>query len=110
MARTTIGERRISALTSQEVAEPSNEQDVTVRYWAAAKAAIGFGEEKITLDAPVTVAHVRAAVTTRHPQAERVIGVCSVLVADQPAGSADGTTTVVPSGAVVEFLPPFAGG
>ncbi len=44
------------------------------------------------------------------PDVERVVGVCSVLVGDQPVGSRDPEAVVVRPGDVVELLPPFAGG
>jgi plastocyanin len=39
-----------------------------------------------------------------------VLGVCSVLVGDQPVGSRDPASVEVAPGGTVEFLPPFAGG
>ena len=39
-----------------------------------------------------------------------VLGVCSVLVGEQPVGSQDPGAVEVRAGDTVEFLPPFAGG
>lgn len=90
-----------------------NETEVIrVRYWAAARAAAGTGEETVAADGPLTLAALRAEVVRRHAGSRLadVIAVCSVLVGDQPVGTRDPDTVQVPPGATVEFLPPFAGG
>ncbi len=83
---------------------------VTVRYWAAARAAVGLASEHVDVDGATTLAEIRAELAIRHPDAARVLGACSVLVGDQPVGRADPAAVVVEPGAVVEMLPPFAGG
>lgn len=87
-------------------------QVILVRYWAAARSAAGTPEEAVDLAAPVTLAELVAEVVRRHPgtRLPDVIGVCSVLVGDQPVASRAPQEVVVPPGATVEFLPPFAGG
>jgi molybdopterin converting factor small subunit len=89
-------------------------QVIRVRYWAAARAAAGVAEESVEVDGPVTLAELRADVVRRHPAAGArladVLAVCSVLVGDMPVRSSDPAEVVVPVGASVEFLPPFAGG
>jgi sulfur-carrier protein len=78
---------------------------VTVRYFAGARAASGVDTEQrsaVTLDQLV-----RAIADAHGPSLERVLTACSFLV--------DGTTTrdralVLRDGAVVDVLPPFAGG
>ena len=88
------------------------ETAVTVHYWAAARAAVGVASEQIPVDGPVTLAEVVRRVVAAHPgsDVERVVGVCSVLVGDQPVRSRDPESVVVQPGDVVELLPPFAGG
>ena len=51
-------------------------------------------------------------VLERHPgdQMARTVAVCSVLLGDQPVRTQDPAAVVVRPGAVVELLPPFAGG
>lgn len=90
---------------------------VLVRYFAGARAAAGTGEEKIDLtgravadaragDAP-TVADLAAVLAERHgPALARVLTAASFLV-DEVAGSRD---RPLHDGAVVDVLPPFAGG
>jgi molybdopterin converting factor small subunit len=85
---------------------------VTVRYWAAARAAAGVETDRLDVTGPVSLAEVTQQVLALHrgSRLESVIGVCSVLVGDQPAGTRDPAQVMVEPGATVEFLPPFAGG
>jgi molybdopterin converting factor small subunit len=83
---------------------------VTVRYWAAAKQAAGVAEE--TLDGG-TLADVLAAVLARHPAAPGLQGVLarsSFLIDGEQAGARPPENVTMHEGAVVEVLPPFAGG
>jgi molybdopterin synthase sulfur carrier subunit len=88
------------------------EMAVTVHYWAAARAAAGVASEDFPVDGPVTLADLVRRVVAAHPgsDVERVVGVCSVLVGEQPVGSRDPGAVLVQPGDVVELLPPFAGG
>ncbi len=76
---------------------------VTVRYWAAARAAAGRASE--TREAS-TLADVVRQVGDGRPELARVLGICSFLV----DGSRVGQSAPLPDGAVVDALPPFAGG
>ena len=78
---------------------------VTVRYWAGARAAAGRAEESI--DAR-TVGDLLAAIEVR-PALARVLGASSLLV-DGTAVRREDRTHLLPPGAVVDVLPPFAGG
>jgi molybdopterin converting factor small subunit len=87
---------------------------VTVRYWAAARAAAGVesdrfdvGEDGTTLD--LLVKQVRERHADR-PKLAGVVAVCSVLVGDRPVGAHDPAEVTVRPGETVELLPPFAGG
>jgi molybdopterin converting factor small subunit len=78
---------------------------VTVRYFAGARAASGVDTE--TRDARTLNELVGQIVDEHGEKLERVLTACSFLV--------DGTTTrnralVLAPGAVVDVLPPFAGG
>ena len=77
---------------------------VTVRYWAAAKAAAGVAEE--ALDAATVGELLDRAGAAHGPELARVLVRCSVLVDGLRARPADSLA----DGAVVEVLPPFAGG
>lgn len=86
---------------------------ITVRYWAGARAAAGVGEE--LFPAPATVAELRDAAVARHPRGrlDAVLAACSVLVDGRQPGMTAGAARdafTVEAGSVVEFLPPFAGG
>ena len=90
----------------------SETQVIRVRYWAAARSAAGVAEDAVPASEPMSLADLTSAVLRRHPDSRfaDVIGVCSVLVGDQPVGSRDPQAVVVRPGSTVEFLPPFAGG
>lgn len=77
---------------------------VTVRYWAGARAAAGVGA-----DAEVpgdTLRDVVAEVVRRRPALAPVVALATLLV-EGVRGELDDR---VDAGAVVEVLPPFAGG
>jgi molybdopterin synthase sulfur carrier subunit len=86
---------------------------VTVRYWAAARAAAGVECDVLPVESGTTLARVLDAVRALHPDRPRladVVSVCSVLVGDRPVGKADPAQVRVEPGDTVELLPPFAGG
>ena len=85
---------------------------VTVRYWASARAAAGVASDDLPVDGPVSLADLCDRAVALHPgtRLDAVLGVCSVLVGDQPVGTSDPADVTVEPGATVEFLPPFAGG
>lgn len=80
---------------------------VTIRYWAAAKEAAGLPEE--TVEAPTLAEALAAVVASRSPgnRLGDVLKRSSFLV-DGTRAKADEAS--LPEGAVVEVLPPFAGG
>ncbi|WP_374216037.1 MoaD/ThiS family protein [Frankia sp. AiPs1] len=81
---------------------------VTVRYWAAARDAAGVREETVEAD---TLAALFTIVAARHGgDLPALLRRCSYLVDDQPVGRRDPAGVVLRDGAVVEALPPFAGG
>jgi len=99
------------------VAEPAafTEIIVTVRYFAAARAAAGVPEESLPVPvvgedarAAASVATVLEAAIGRHGNAlATVLRRCSYLV-DEVA--VHGTDTRVRAGQILDVLPPFAGG
>jgi molybdopterin converting factor small subunit len=99
-------------MTDPSGRDRSRETAITVRYWAGARAAAGTAEDVLPTDGDLTLADVVARVLELHPgdRMARTVGVCSVLIGDQPVGSRDPGAVVVPPGSVVELLPPFAGG
>lgn len=85
---------------------------ITVRYWAAAKAAAGTELDRLAVDGPITLAEVVRRAAELHPgtRLPDVLAVCSALIGDRPAGKQDPAELEVGPGVAVEFLPPFAGG
>ena len=83
---------------------------VTIRYWAAAKEAAGVPEESV--DAVTLRDALDAAIAGRGPDTRlaAVIARSSFLVNADPAGRAATESIVLDEGAVIEVLPPFAGG
>jgi molybdopterin converting factor small subunit len=83
---------------------------VTIRYWAAAKEAAGVPEE--SLEAVTLRDALDAAVASRKPDTrlEAVIKRSSFLVNADPVGRAAKESIALDDGAVIEVLPPFAGG
>lgn len=89
---------------------------VTLRYWAAAKQAAGVAEE--TISAETLGAALEAALSARERNAaagadaslRAVLARSSFLVDGSPVGGRAPDTVTLPEAAVVEVLPPFAGG
>jgi sulfur-carrier protein len=83
---------------------------VTIRYWAAAKEAAGRPEESV--DAVSLRDALDAAVASRGPDSRLagVISRSSFLVNANPVGRTAKESIVLEEGAVIEVLPPFAGG
>lgn len=83
---------------------------VTIRYWAAAKEAAGVPEESV--EAGTLRDALNTVVASRKPDT-RLAGVIkrsSFLVNADPVGRAAKESVVLAEGAVIEVLPPFAGG
>ncbi len=81
---------------------------VTVRFWAAARDAAGRTEEPYP---PGTLAAVTAEAVVRHgARLAAVLERSSFLVDGDPVGARDHAGVRLGPGAVLEVLPPFAGG
>jgi molybdopterin converting factor small subunit len=97
-----------AAVAVTESAGRASTVTVTVRYFAAARAAAGRNEERLVLPEPATVSDVIVAAQQRHGESlSRVLQRCSYLhngtaVHDRAAFVADDDQ--------VDVLPPFAGG
>jgi len=85
--------------------------EITVRLWAAAKAAAGIDHVTITTVAPLALSEVVERVLAGRPERlAEVLAGCAVLVGDRPVTTQDPAEVEVRPGENVEFLPPFAGG
>ena len=88
--------------------KPTAHVTVTVRYFAAARAAAGVEQETVSADAGATVGSVLAAITAAHDaELARVLVRCSYLL---DAVAVHGPETPVRDESVLDVLPPFAGG
>ena len=86
----------------------------TLRFWAAAREAAGAAEETVRA---ATLAEALAEAVRRRGGAQaggaeldRVLARSSVLLDGIQVGRAERGSVPLPDGAVVEILPPFAGG
>jgi len=80
---------------------------VTVRYFAAARAAAGVDHESVDVDEAATVADVVEVLRTRGPELERVLARCSYL---RDGVAVRDITIPLGSAQTIDVLPPFAGG
>jgi sulfur-carrier protein len=78
---------------------------VTVRFWAGARAAAGRDEQAVEAR---TLGELLGAIGG-NPPLDRVLGASSLLV-DGTAVRREDETHPLPAGAVIDVLPPFAGG
>lgn len=77
--------------------------DVTVRYWAGARAAAGLDEEQVQA---ASVQQVVSELSRRSSQLAGVLALSSLLVDGQVVR----TDAALADGQTLEVLPPFAGG
>jgi molybdopterin converting factor small subunit len=81
---------------------------VTVRYWASARAAAGLESEEFDAD---TLDQLLEAVRGGHePKLTAVLAASSLLIDSVAVGHLNPEAVVLTPGAIVEVLPPFAGG
>lgn len=81
---------------------------VTVRYFAAARAAAGLSTENVDISDGATVGDALDALAARHGEAlGKVLPACSFLL---DSVAVRDRATPLPSTAELDVLPPFAGG
>jgi molybdopterin synthase sulfur carrier subunit len=97
MWRPAVGARRRGTGNGDTVAE------VSIRYWAGARAAAGVDQEPLVA---ASTADVVATLTARGGELARVVALSSLLVDGQVVRD----RVPLADGQVVEVLPPFAGG
>jgi molybdopterin converting factor small subunit len=98
---------------STDAAVPAADETpaITVRLWAAARAAAGRGELAVPTAGNLTLRELRSRLSSEYgDRLAAVVTTCSVLVDEQPVSSRDPDEVAVAPGQVVDFLPPFAGG
>ena len=79
----------------------------TIRYFAAAAEATGLESEDVTLAENATVADLTTGITARYPAITGVLALCA-LIAD--GVRLDGPDAPLGEPALIDVLPPFAGG
>jgi molybdopterin synthase sulfur carrier subunit len=90
------------------IVETTTTTRVTVRYFAAARAATGVETEPVELPVGATVEDVLAAVRERHGgEFARVLERCSFLLDEVAVRD---LTTPLQGSPTLDVLPPFAGG
>ena len=92
------------AATGEPAGGAAASGEVTVRYWAGARAAAGVETE--TVPALATVGDLAGALAVARPALGPVLEVATLLL----DGRAATPEQDLPAGSVVEVLPPFAGG
>ncbi|MDX1890158.1 MoaD/ThiS family protein [Mycolicibacterium sp. 050158] len=83
---------------------------VTVRYYAAARAAAGVETETVAVVAGATVTDLVAELRTRDQQLAVVLQRCSFLCDGVAVRDLHGTQKPLTTNQTVDVLPPFAGG
>jgi sulfur-carrier protein len=84
---------------------------VTLRYWAAAKEAAGTAEETISAATLAeALAAARGGPAGQNSRLRAVLARSSFLIDGAPVGSRAPEAVVLGDAAVIEVLPPFAGG
>ena len=81
--------------------------EVTVRFFAAARAAAGSETDSLTLGPGATVAELVSEVCCRSDELARVLQRCSFLC---DGVAVRNRAITLQSGQIVDVLPPFAGG
>lgn len=79
-----------------------------LRYWAGARAAAGVASEQTS--ATTLAEALLLARATRDDRFGQVLSVCSYVVDGDPVGARDHAEVLLADGALVDVLPPFAGG
>jgi molybdopterin synthase sulfur carrier subunit len=82
---------------------------VTLRYWAAAKDAAGVAEQIVTADT-LALALAQAGRPGAADRLQPVLERSSFLIDGTPVGRRAAESVQLTDGAVIEVLPPFAGG
>jgi sulfur-carrier protein len=82
---------------------------VTLRYWAAAKDAAGVAEQSVTADT-LAAALAQAGGPAGSEALTQVLARSSFLIDGTSVGRQAAESVQLSDGAVIEVLPPFAGG
>ena len=98
---------------AESVAQPLEDRGeirVTVRFFAAARAAAGAESETVTLRSGATVAELVDGLAERNPRLSTVLSRCSYLCDGVAVRDDAATVRPLRTGQTIDVLPPFAGG
>ena len=84
-----------------------SEVQITVRYFAAARAAAGIETETLSVPAGTTVGGLVTGIAGRGPELAKVLARCSYL---RDGVAVRDKSAVLQTRETVDVLPPFAGG
>lgn len=93
-----------------EPADESAEIPITIRYFAAARAAAGAESETVTVRPGATVAELVDSLAGRNTRLATVLGRCSYLCDGIAIRDDIATSRRLRAGETIDVLPPFAGG
>jgi len=94
-------------MSSTGTAPDTPNHSITIRYFAGARAAAGTASQTLPVSGPTPLESIAGQLAREHgPALARVLEASSFLI-DEVAGD---RLRIVPIGAVVDVLPPFAGG
>ena len=99
-------QRSMSAIGGWVTAGTARLIDISVRYFAAARAAAGADSEELTMPEGITVSGLVDELSSRNAELARVLLRCSYL----STGWRCTTRRALHSGNTIDVLPPFAGG
>jgi molybdopterin converting factor small subunit len=94
-------------LAAEVTAQTGSPVHITVRYYAAARAAAGSDSEQLTVHPGATVAELVNQLGARHGALIAVLPRCSFLCDGMAVRD---RARPVRAGATIDVLPPFAGG
>ncbi len=81
-----------------------------MRFFAGAAAAAGLDEEVVLLEDEPTLGALVNRLRALHPPLDAVLDVASTLVDEVAVDPVAGAATALRGGALIDVLPPFAGG
>ena len=94
---------------AQAADEPA-EIPITVRYFAAARAAAGAESETVAVRPGATIAELVDGLAGRNTRLATVLGRCSYLCDGIAVRDDTATSRRLRAGETIDVLPPFAGG
>lgn len=94
-------------METMSTAEAGTTPLLTVRYFAAARAAAGTETESLRVATGTTVAALIESLATRGPELAKVLQRCSFLC---DGIAVRDRATELSNGQIIDVLPPFAGG